>query len=252
MYIKRGDYTHSNNEATFSVRKEAEYADNNVLIGSSWKIKVRGKMDGADAQALSTSMLSMEAAYAQTSGDFTVLDNSSATVPLFYVQGSKAIGGIRMTNFNYQLAEAAELSTYVRYEIDLEADFGGVGIIGGVNAPQNTILTWSETISMRGNGGPRVVYRENRNGPPQKQIVSQRTPVFALQRGEAVGLYNWPTPSQPKWPQYLSGPDSDVQQTSAQSVGGSGYQQQKREYRVTWSYSFLMPGPQQASPSLGY
>jgi hypothetical protein len=209
-------------------------------------------MTGNDTQALSTAMLAMEAAYSSTAGDFTVLDNSSASVPLFYIQGSKTIGGIRMTRFNYALSEPAELGEYVRYEIDLEADFGGVGIIGGGTAPQDTILTWSETISLRGNGGPRFVFRENRNGPPQKQTVSQLTPVFALQRGEAVGLYNWPAASQPKWPQFLSAPDIDVQRTSAQSVGGLGASQQKREFRISWSYSFIMPSLQTASPGVGF
>lgn len=252
MYLQRGSYTHANNEATFSVDKRAVLADNKTPVGSTWTVKIRGMITGNDAQALSTSMLAMEAAYASTAGDFSVLDNSSATVPLFYIEGAKTIGGIRLTRFNYALSEPAELGEYVRYEMDLEADFGGVGIIGGGSAPQDTVLSWSETISMRGNGGPRFVYRENRNGPPQKQIVSQRTPVFALQRGEAVGLYNWPQASQPKWPQFLSGPDIDVQRTSAGSVGGAGYSQQKREYRITWSYAFTMPSLQTASPSIGY
>lgn len=252
MYISRGSYDHDNNEATFSVAKESEFADNRVLIGTAWKVKVRGMMSGADAQALSTEMLAMEAAYSLTTGNFIVKDNSSAEVALFKIEGARTIGGIRLMRFNYALSEPAELSTYVRYEIDLEADFGGIGIIGGGTAPQDTVLTWNETISMRGDGGPRFVYRENRNGPPQKQIVSQRTPVFAQQRGEAVGLYNWPSASQPKWPQFLSGPDTDIQRTSAQSVGGSGLQQQRREYRIAWNYAFLMPSLQTASPSLGF
>lgn len=252
MYLKRGSYTHQNNEATFSVRKQAEFADNQTLIGTSWFVSIKGMMSGADAQALSTSMLAMEAAYSATTGDFAVLDNSSAEVAIFKIQGSKTIGGIRMTRFNYALSNPAELSTFVNYEIELEAEFGGIGIIGGGSAGQSTVLTWSETLSVRGNGGPRFVLRENRNGPPQKQIVSQRTPVFATQRGEAVGLYGYPTPSQPIWPQHLSGPDIDVQKTSASSVGGQGFSQQRREYRIAWSYQFQLPGPQTANPSLGY
>ncbi len=252
MYLKRGSYTHQNNEATYSVAKQAEYADNRTLIGTSWQVKIRGMVTGADAQALSTSMLAMEAAYSVTTGDFVVLDNNSAEVALFKIQGSKTIGGIRMTRFNYALAEAAELSTYVRYEIDLEAEFGGIGIIGGGTAGQSTVLTWSETLSVRGNGGPRFTYRENRNGPPQKQIVSRRTPVFATQRGEAVGLYDYPSPSQPIWPQHLSGPDTGLQKTSASSVGGQGYSQQRREYRISWAYQFQLPGQLTSNPSLGY
>lgn len=253
MYVKRGNYTHANNEARFSVRKEAQYADNQTLIGTKWQVGIRGMKTGADVAALSASMIAMEAAYSVTTGNFQVLQNDGSTeVPLYKIDGSKTIGGIRMMRFNYALSDPAELTTYVNYEIDLEADFGGVGIIGGGNVGQSTILTWSESLSIRGTGGPRFVVREARNGTPQKQIVSQRTPVFATQRGEAVGLFTWPSPSQPIWPQHLSAPDVDVQRTSASSVGGQGNQQQRREYRVSWVYQYQSIGQLTASPATGF
>jgi hypothetical protein len=252
MYIKRNNYTHTLNESTFRYRILPQYAENNVLIGTKYTASLQGMLTGTDASDLSTQWSALEAAYASTAGDMVLLQNDGSTETSFKIQGSKTVGGIRCLRLEAPMQGPGEFSTFLRYEIDIEADAGGIGLIGGGQAGNATVISWSESLTFRGTGGPRFVMREIRNGPPQKQIVSQRTPVYASQRGEGVGLYNYPQPAQPIWPNHEMQPDRDVQRTTANSVGGQGNQQQRREYRISWNYSFLAPGQLTANPSLGF
>lgn len=253
MYVHRNSYVHQLNEAKFRFRALPQYADNNVLIGTKYTANIQGFLTGTDAADLNTKWAAIQAAYASTAGDFKLYDNDATTeLTSFTIQGSKMIGGIRCTRCEVPMDKPGDLTTFLNYEIDIEADAGGIGLIGGGQSGQSTIVSWTESITVRGTGGPRFVLRENRNGAPQKQIVSQRTPVTATQRGEAVGLFNYPTPSNPLWPQHLLEPDREATRVSADTVGGTGNQQQRREYRNAWNYQYWAPGPLTANPSSGF
>jgi|GEM_PF-3398896 len=253
MYVKRGDYTHAMHEARFRWRVTPKYADNNLLIGTTYVASIGGMLTGTDAADLSSKFNALQAAYAKTTGNFVLLDNSGNETT-FKIDGSKTIGGIRCTRCECPLESPGDMTTYLFYEIDIQADSGGINLIGGAggtgDTPQNAIVTWTESITVRGTGGPRFVMRENRNGKPQKQIVSQFTPVTASQRGEAVGLYNYPTPSAPFWPQHNLASEQEVTRTSSNMNGSNS--QQSREFRLSWSYQFWAAGPLTANPSSGF
>lgn len=253
MYVKRGDYTHAMHEARFRWRVTPRYADNNLLIGTTYVANIGGMLTGTDAADLSAKFAALQAAYAKTTGNFVLLDNNGNETA-FKIDGSKTIGGIRCTRCECPLDSPGDMTTYLNYEIDIQADAGGIGLIGGAggnpDAPKDAVLTWTESITVRGTGGPRFVLRENRNGKPQKQIVSQFTPVTATQRGEAVGLYKYPTASKPVWPQHLLEPENEATRTSS-SMSGSN-KTQEREFRLTWHYQFWAAGPLTANPNSGF
>lgn len=253
MYVRRGDHTHDANEAKFRFRLLPQFADNNLVVGYKYAVSLEGMIFGSDVTELASKEATIRAAYLKTTGNFAVLQNDGSTeVPSFKIDGSKTIGGIRATRIEFPIRDPAELTTYLRYEIDLEADIGGVGLVGGPGGNQSVILSWSETVSIRGNGGARTVIRETRNGVPIKQIVSQRTPIFASQRGVAVGLYRYPTPPQPIWPQHRTNPDDEVERSSADTVGGTGVQQQRREFRIAWNYQYAATSSLTANPNTGF
>lgn len=252
MYVRRGNFTHSLNEATFRWRKLPQWADNGQLIGTRIVAALSGRLTGNDATALAAAVQQLEAAYAATTGNFVLLQNDGSTETPWKIDGSKAIGGIRCTRLEYPNQSPGEWTTYLNYELEIEANMGGVSLIGGVNAPQSAIVSWNESLTFRGNGGPRRVLLECRNAMPQMQVVSQRTPVYANQRGSAVGLYRYPQASSPIWPQYELEPEREISRDSASVVGGAGSQQQQRNYRITWSYSFAAPSYVTGTPSSGF
>ena len=254
MYIRRNTFTHDNNEATFRFRIEPQYADNGLLVGTKRMAYLKGRLVAADATALSAKVTALEAAYSTTAGDFVLVQNDNSTQTPWKITGSQTVGGIRLKRLEYPNQSPGDWTTYLDYEIDIEADFGGVGLVGGGGAGQSSVISWNESLSFRGTGGPRFIIKELRNGPPQKQIVSQRTPVYCSQRGDAVGLYNYPNPSNPAFPAYEMLPEREISRTSADMVGQSagGGQQKQRNFRIAWSYSFQAPGYITASPGLGF
>lgn len=255
MYLKRGDYTHPLNDAALRWRVLPVYADNLILYGQRVVVHIKGMLEGANASAISTAMSNLENAYASTSGNLVLLENDGTTETHLKITGSDTVGGIRLIRLEFPTVEEGEFVSYVTYEIEVEAGFGGTSIFGGGNSGQSTILRWSESLSFRGNGGPRTVIHELRNGPPRKQQVSQFTPIYATQAGEGVGLFRHPTAPGPIWRQYEDGWAREIRYHSADTVGGgsgSGLQQQERQFRTTWSYSFSAPQPLQASPGLGF
>lgn len=253
MYVRRGSYNHEANETRFRFRIMPQYADSRILVGYKKLVHLEGMLFGDDASELATKQAALVAAYTSTSGNFVVLQNDNSTeIPTYKIDGSKTIGGIRLTDIDFPNADAAEWTTYLKYVIDLEADIGGVGLVGGQGGSQSVLISFTETITVRGNGGAAFVLRTPRNAPPVKQIVSQRTPIFASQRGVAVGLYKYPSPPQPIWPQHRLNPDDEISKETADTVGGTGNQQQRREFRISWNYQFAAPSTLNANPSTGF
>jgi hypothetical protein len=253
MYVRRGDYPHEANENRFQFRIMPQYADNNLVVGYKKSVHLEGMLFGANASELATKQAALVAAYTSVTGNFTVLQNDNATeIPTYKILGTQTIGGIRLISIEFPARDQGEWVTWLKYVIDIEADIGGVGIVGGQGGGQSVLLSWNESISIRGNGGPRTVIRTPVNGSPVRQVVSQRTPIFASQRGSAVGLYRYPTPPQPIWPQHRTNPDEEITKDTADTVGGTGNQQQRREFRISWNYQFAAPTSLNANPSTGF
>lgn len=101
----------------------------------------------------------------------------------------------------------------------------------------DTLLHYTETITRIGNGGPREVFVELQNGPPQRQITSVQTPITIIQRGEAVGEYfanGYPLFNNPIFPLNLQNPDEATERIAPRWDGLI-----QVEPAVRWNYIFL-------------
>jgi hypothetical protein len=253
MYVRRGSHTHEMNETKFRFRINPQWADNNILIGYTYLISLEGMLFGTGVSDLAAKQTALIGAYERVDGSFTVLENDGTTeIPAYKIDGSKTIGGIRATTIDFPTGRPGNWTTWLDYLIELEADVGGVGLVGGSGGSQSVLVSWNETITTRGNGGSRFVIREPRNVAPIKQIVSQRTPIFASQRGTAVGLYQYPTAPGPIWPQHLMNPEEELTRESADTVAGTGSQQKQREFRLGWNRQYAASGSLTANPSTGF
>lgn len=256
MYLKRNNFTHPINDALVSLTKVPVYADNRVLIGSKDMWSIRGMLTGADATELSAKMIELEAAYSSIAGDLVLLQNDASTETHLKTTGSQTVGGIRCTKLYYPMTDPGDFTTYLHYEIECEADFGGIGVFGaagGQGGGGEVIVSWTETVSYQGDGGPREILLEAINGPPQLQVVSDYTPIFATQQGDAVGLFKHPTPARPIYPQYEIGHERRIAYSTPTMVGGTqNGPQTTREFRSSWSYSFQASQPLTAKPGLGF
>ncbi len=251
MFLRRGNFTHDANDATVRRRIVPTWTDDGILIGSKEFWGIRGRLLADDATALSAKVVLLKAAYAATGGDIVLLQNDGTTETDFKITGNKTIGGIRATRLEFPSEMGASWTTFLDYEIDIVATLGVT--VGGGTPGGGTIISWTESISFRGTGGPRFAVRECRNAIPQVQQVSKSTPIYANQRGVAVGLSDWPDPPRAVWPQHEIDADHEEAYTGADAVGsGQGGATREREFRTSWSYKFKASQPIRGKPRVGF
>ncbi|MDB5308146.1 MAG: hypothetical protein JWO38_2348 [Gemmataceae bacterium] len=107
------------------------------------------------------------------------------------------------------------------------------------------MLSFTESVSINGTGGPVFRWRPLINAPPVRQIIYPASTVKATQAGSAVGHLGYPPVPPPLWP--------DVEMVDQRSVTagsprrlGQGFV----EWPVQWRYTFEAYGPLVGLPSL--
>lgn len=102
-------------------------------------------------------------------------------------------------------------------------------------AAAGALVSWQQTMSRQGNGGPSRRWRFPVNAKPIRQIVSPHSLVRVTQSGRAVGHLARPAPAAPLIPrEYLVNEADAVTEESPRPVGPGAWV----EWPVRWSYSF--------------
>jgi len=112
------------------------------------------------------------------------------------------------------------------------------------------LMSWQETLSATGDGGPRIVPVGSLNGLVQAQQVQSFTPYFATQSGFAVGLTNYPFSPLPLYagqPNVFYFPESaNIALVSPKSLGIN----LNTGYGIRWSFRCWSPFPLLGTPIL--
>lgn len=236
MYLKYGSYQHDTNEAAVTISKRAQHDPTTGLLTSirhEWTIE--GVLHAASQAALTTAIQALEAAYA-TDGNTLALYLDDGTVTAHILDPSGTLGGVKIESGpEYPNGRGAEYSTYRSYRIVAVAEVAAAQ--GGGGGSAGTIITFSETVSLWG-GGPRFVYVETLDGPPQKQTVVQQTSVRGSQVGRAVGWSGWPNPPAPIWPDAEHRDLRQVTRESPRLTSDNSTTLKYTEYAISWSYQF--------------
>lgn len=147
-----------------------------------------------------------------------------------FVIGDGSLGGCRVIqppSFALQDGKA-HYTTGLPFTVVLEADY---------QDSNDTLVSYSETITKIGQGGPRRLVIELDNGVAQEQIVSSHTPVVLIQSGEAIGYQAYPFFNAPVYPNYVDLPDGYQVAYAAPRLEGNTYV----EYGVRWNYRMTIP-----------
>lgn len=251
MYLKYGSYTHQFCECSVTISKLPIYTGNYVRIGHSETWSIRGRLVGDSEADIKTKIQALETAYATDRQDVYLLQADGSTSSAHYIISSATLSGLLVKRFAYPNGEDIT-SGFRNYEIELSTQVDTSAGGGGGGAGGQQIVSYSESISSRGTGGPRIVARETRNGTPVMQTVSQFTPVYVTQRGSSVGLFGYPNAPGPIWPQYEQVADRDITYTAPEQVLGSGSGQESRRFTTSWSYSFVASGAIAGKPGGGF
>lgn len=238
MYLKYGNYQHSANEASVVISKEGLFSESGIARGVRERWQIQGRLQAADQAALGNAIAALTTAYSQQAQDVAFyLDNGQKTAHA--INNAATAGGVRVVSPpSFPEGRGAEYSTFRNYAIVLEAELPD---------PAATLLSWTEVLSFKG-GGPQFGFLEPINGLPQKQWFKQFTSFRVAQSGQAVGLWGYPLPPAPLWPEAEHVDQREVRYELPRRRG-SGGSATYAEFKVSWSYTFQDAGPLVGTPT---
>lgn len=157
------------------------------------------------------------------------LTRSNGAWTAYNLPAAGSITGVRVVQRPTFLQQdgKAHMVTGLPFTIVLEAEYP---------AENSGLVSYSETITHTGTGGPRRVTLELDSGTPIEQIVSGNTPVTVSQVGEAVGRDGYPSVNPPIFPTQVNLPDGYVIARSAPRMHGKQY----IDYPVRWAYNMTL------------
>ena len=205
MEIRYRNYTFQTAGAVFTVRRGIAFNEayqrqtRTVQVELMGKLIVASNVSEADAPAALKALTTrIEEAFSVDGGDLTVTHPNG--VVALSLKSANYIGGLRVTlEPSYLETGPGELIRQRSFEINVEGlqDVLAGAEIGGGNLGN---LSFEETFSYEGTGGPRFVVIETMEGPPVEQQVNARTMCRCVQSGRARKRGSYPPPSPPLYP----------------------------------------------------
>lgn len=222
MQLWYGNYGFLANNPTFTIVKNAiETAEGRLLgFNESWTVDI--VLEGTNQAAITTAIRNLEAA--MVNGYDLYFKDDAGNVTPHAMLNRNSSSGVKVKQLSYPIPDKGQYAN----RRDVRLVFEGVFL---TNAPD--IFEFIQTISMRGIGGPRHVWKFPPVGSPVRQEVAQRTTYKANQTGSATGLRGHPNAPAPFWPQWINAETAGVERSTPvlQADGTS-------RYRISWNYEF--------------
>lgn len=193
------------------------------------RMVIEGEIIANGATAINQRVGQIQAAFAADFLGRVILKQSNGATTLIHLPiGS--LSGIRVIerpSFFMQDGKA-HFATGLPFRIILEADYQ--------YNDADPYVSYNETITRIGDGGPRRVTIELDSGLPIEQIVSQNTPITVIQSGEAVGSLLYPPFPPPIFPSQVDLPDGYVTSTAHPRLHGNLYV----DWPIRWQYRMTL------------
>ena len=240
MYLQtvgsNGTYTHTVAEVALSVSEELLFDEANRPTSTLKRWAIQGQLQAASATALTTAMAALTIAYNGTL-DRVELYEDGGTLTHHALYASLTIDGIRVIRPPSFPQGGRDQYVIVRdYTIELEAEVP--------NTAASNIISFQESVSRTGGGGPRIVAIETRDSEVRMQQVSKKTPVFIVQSGRAVGRFFRPSAPAPLLPLYENSPEQRITHVSPRRRGRA-----EENYTTEWEYHMILPVKVNVSPN---
>jgi hypothetical protein len=224
MYAVYGSYTHTVNEVNLlSFQQRLKYSARGKAESTVKTVTLEAVLipSSASQANITTAIRQIELAYSVNGLSWGLYQDDGTITPHALPLGS--ISGVRVMGFDWNKSDGAEYATQRTATITLEAEYPG----------GDNLLIFQETLRFIGNGGARFVWVETANGPPQRQLVNQRTVARAVQSGMAVGLLAEPDFPPPIWPN-IERYDLREMGRVAPRFDGAAF----RDWGINWTYQF--------------
>jgi len=218
---KYGSYQHDEGECQVSIQRTNTHSDAGVRNKIVDKYVVTGRIHGTSASDLSNKIRAMQNAYAHDGKDFGLVGTAHI------VSARDAI--IRVAEGpSFPEGAGGQYTTYRDFTVTIEA-------IQQSQTAGKSSRTYSETITVSG-GGPRYVFIEVLNGPPQKQMPVSQTVCIVTQEGQATSPSSHPSPASQLYPGAIMEAPV-IRKNRVQLINGVP----SEPYTTSWSYRFGSP-----------
>lgn len=182
------------NEANLvGVSKRAVYSERSRKLQQTVEWDVVGEIQKSTVGAIITRIAAIEQALSNDGGDATYAIDGVVAHRL----SANSASGTRVVYASFPRGDAAELATKRTFSFKLRATYDATSQPGG-----DDLVSWQESISIEGDGGPWVVTIHEMpgiqsSGGPVAYVICPRTLQYYQQTGMAVGYNSYPVPPGP-------------------------------------------------------
>lgn len=222
-------YTHDDQEVRLSVSKRTNFDNQGRALSITERWNIDGFLQADTSTAIMTKIDELTRAYGFHGGDLEFFFSDGTTLTSHVLKSNDTLDGIRIIDLNFPFQHGAQLTTFEPYQIVAEAD-------RMVATDPNTVIRFSETVEVLGQGQPTIVFLPTLVGPWQKQQTTQTSTTRARQSGSATGLFGYPPAPPALYPGDLIGRPS-IRRRSPRMRNGK-----LSEYTVNWNYQYEANG----------
>ncbi len=204
------------------------------------RVSVGGWLEADGQAALSVAETALRNALAVPYQDLKFLSDDGAVMAVSLLNAN-SLSGVRVVDGpNFDGRDGAEYATLRQFGFEVEAEYL-------ITSAANAVLSFSESLSITGTGGPVRRLRVPVNATALvRQQISPRSIIRATQSGQAVGHLKYPTAPRPLWAAPILLEDQvQVQKGNPKRIG-QGFV----EYPLAWSYAFESDTPLVGVPGL--
>ena len=239
MQLIWGQYLFPINGASTTSHAEAVFSSSGRPLRYIIKVGVTAYLEGDGPIELSIQENLLRAALAIPYQDLTLMiDNGLASST--QLLNATSVSGVRVVSgpdFNNE-AKDGEYVTQRTARFEVAGEYLIPGAV-------NVLVSFTESVSVNGTGGPDRSWRLPINGPPIRQVITPFTLITATQSGAAVGHTSRPEPPPPLWPDFLVYPRVNRTETTPEPHGRAWL-----NWPIKWSYTFEANQPLAALPNL--
>ncbi len=232
MILALGSYRYQPFGAGIIIQRQTEFNESDEPFQTRSQINVMTRLLNTARNPTRDTMNALveafEAAHdpADTSKDLVLYQPDGTTETAHAWYADDCIGGVRIVGGpSYPEYAGAEGINYRTIQVQFEA-------IKQLLDEQNALRDFTETITVSG-GGPVFGHLQPKRGRAIKQELSEFSVCRATQRGSAVGIYQYPFPPDPIWPDAMVNPPGEVTYSSARRSG-----EDLTDFMVSWSYEY--------------
>lgn len=236
MYAQYGSYQFTANTVEMTMSQQRRYSQR----GKHFSTVKTATCDGflapsSPTQAnIKTAIANLEAA--MVDGKDFGFYHDNGTLSAHSLPNASSISGVRVKELSYPVGSGADYATERKFRVVFEAEYAA--------STGDQIIAWQERLTFIGDCGPLWVYQPLIVGPPDRQMINQRTTQTVLQSGGAVGYLSRPQAGPILFPAYEHTDQRRVELVAPTFDGGKF-----TNYGITWNYVYESHIPLNAVPT---